>query len=59
MTYEATQQELRPKDWILNLDTNAHYYNDISLFVEYAEYHNQSHNQGIHIVDRLASDLSI
>ena len=59
MAYEATQQELRPKDWILDSDTNAHYCNDISLFVEYTECHNQSHNQGIHIADRLAPDLSI
>jgi len=40
MAYKATQQELRSKDWILDLNINAHYYNDISLFVKYAEYHN-------------------
>src|SRR6266498_2215405 len=59
MTYEVTKQELRLKDWILDSDANAHYYNDISLFVKYAEYHNQNHNQGTHIADRLAPDLSI
>ncbi len=59
MTYEATQQELRLKDWILDLNTNAHYCNDISLFVEYAECHNQSYNQGTYTADRLAPDLSI
>ncbi len=44
---------------MLDSESNTHYYNDISLFVEYAEYHNRSYNQGTHTADRLTPDLPV
>ena len=55
MAYKVTQQELQPKDWILDSGANAHYCNDINLFVEYSE--NQS--SATRTADLLAPDLSV
>src|SRR5450755_1179102 len=55
MAYKVTQQELQPKDWILDSGANAHYCNDINLFVEYSE--NQS--SATRTADLMAPDLSV